>query len=166
MGHVATLPRMERLKSKATKNGQPRSAVTMPTGNSVGATIVLATASATSMVIAPAHALIGSSSACRGPTMSLAICGAIKPTNPMIPALETAAAVATLAPVMTQHRKRNGSNPRDCDAASPSKNASSCRDRLHRIPTPKQLLRLATRTVCQSLPASDPINQESMTIAF
>ena len=78
------------------KNGVPTTAVRMPSGISIGAT-VRASVSITSRKPPPSSAAAGSSRAKSGPTSERARCGTTSPTQPMMPAVATLADVTSVA---------------------------------------------------------------------
>lgn len=75
------------------KNGQPSIAVIMLTGTSAGLMTMRDTVSHNIKTIAPAKADEGISIRWSEPTNSLIMCGIIRPMNPIMPVMETAAAV-------------------------------------------------------------------------
>lgn len=75
------------------KYGDPINAVTAPTGNSAGDTMVLAVVSASSKNIAPPKAEKGIRILLLGPNIILTICGTRNPTKPIIPEKETLTAI-------------------------------------------------------------------------
>ena len=85
--------------SKIKKNGPPIIAVTTPTGNCAGATMIRAKVSAVTRNPAPKIALSGTSWRWSGPNLSLTACGIISPTKPTRPLKLTATAVMKAAVV-------------------------------------------------------------------
>lgn len=81
--------------SNTNNNGDPKTAVTAPTGNSIPPKARCATKSAPTSNIPPINALNPSDFRKSGPTKLRAICGATNPINPIIPALPTIAPTAT-----------------------------------------------------------------------
>src|SRR5205814_10413065 len=80
-------------RSRKANRGTPRSAVTMPTGSSRGATMVRATVSAAPRRIPPVRNAVGKSVWWSRPHRRRQTCGTISPTKPITPATATAAAV-------------------------------------------------------------------------
>ena len=75
------------------KKGPPKAAVITPTGNSIGARIVLARVSDAIRKEAPSNAEAGMRRRWSGPKISRTECGTIRPTKPIRPHTETDAAV-------------------------------------------------------------------------
>jgi len=92
--------------------------------------------------------------------------GAIRPTKPIIPAEETAAPVAMLAPATSSDRNKTRFNPKDCDATSPRRYASKGRDKLQIKTKPTREINDVDVIDGQSLLANEPINQAKMTTTF
>lgn len=67
----------------------------------------------------------GSSTRWSGPTSILATCGITSPTQPMIPLMETAAAVTTVAQPITTIRSSSTLTPSDRASSSPSESTLS-----------------------------------------
>src|SRR5690606_33660701 len=113
--------------SSPRKNGPPVTAVTMPTGTSTGAIAVRARRSASTMNAAPHSAATGRSRACAAPVTSLAACGTIKPTKPMIPGTLTHAAVTSEARPRSSSFTDSTGRPSSAAPRSPSWKRSRAR---------------------------------------
>ena len=76
------------------KNGAPSIAVTVPTGSSAGEITVLQMVSERSKIEVPVTIESGTTVFAFAPKIFRVICGAIKPTNPIVPPAHTAAETA------------------------------------------------------------------------
>src|SRR6185436_19484856 len=99
IGNVGQLQRhatVQRRNNNA-NTGTPISAVTTPTGSSLGATTVRASVSAIASRAPPPMKDAGSNARWRCPQVPRARCGTMSPTKPMTPETATAAAVSSEA---------------------------------------------------------------------
>src|SRR6185503_12424149 len=115
----------------AMKTGVPTKAVTTPGGTSVGKSVRHAV-STPSMNAAPSRIESGISRAKAAPTRSRAACGTARPTQPIVPASETAHAVARVAATITTRRMRRTFTPR-LAASSSERARTSMRQRSAQI---------------------------------
>src|SRR6185295_8678863 len=118
-----TMTRLERTSS-ARKNGAPTSPVMTPTGSSAGASAVRAPRSASTSAIAPAGMLATMSRRCVAPRRKRSACGITRPTNPMSPAIATAAPVRSAVVASTSAVVRSRSMPSAAAVSSPNAYAS------------------------------------------
>src|SRR5439155_8283316 len=108
LGHTITW--RERTRSSR-KNGAPTSPVITPTGSSAGEMSVRAPRSASTRAIAPAGRLASTRRRCVAPTTKRSACGITRPTNPMSPAIDTAAPVRSAVAPRTPRVVRSRSIP-------------------------------------------------------
>src|SRR5690606_39212748 len=111
----------------AKKNGPPANAVTTPTGTSAGDSAVRANTSASTMKAAPHTNASGNSRRWAGPNAIRTACGVMRPTNPMMPATLTAAAVTRVANTNNASFTRSTGNPNWAAPSSPSWSTSRAR---------------------------------------
>jgi len=97
----------------------PSTAVKMPSGVSMRA-MVRASVSTSSMKEAPSSMAAGSSRAKFGPTIMRAMCGIIRPIQPITPEIATTLAVISVAAPITSRRSRGTSTPSARASSSPS----------------------------------------------
>src|SRR5262249_47623058 len=116
--HVQLQLRRPRASSHR-KNGAPSTAVSMPIGVSTRARL-RPRVSTTSMKVAPSNMAAGSRRSKFGPTSMRAMCGIIKPPQPMTPEIATTLAVIKVAAAMTRARSRGTSTPSERASSSPS----------------------------------------------
>ena len=90
-----------------------------PTGTSLGEAAVLATRSHNTINVPPNNALAGRIFLWDEPKNRLTTWGAIKSTNPMIPAKATAVPVSTATPPIRSHLLRLKFTPMACACSSP-----------------------------------------------
>src|SRR5882672_1851790 len=156
-------PTNARWRSKRNrKNGAPRIAVTMPTGNSAGAANVRANVSATSRTSAPKQAVAGNRKRWPGPISRRNRCGTTMPTKPMTPDTETAAPAASATNTMAVCLRRSTAMPMWKASASPSTNRS--RPRAVKAMESKSAVTKGAiaQTFGQVAPASEPNVQNVM----
>src|SRR5688500_4071163 len=104
----------------STKNGAPTNAVMTPIGISAGATAVRARRSTRMRNEAPKRTESGNTWRYEVPASSLIAWGTMIPTNPIKPATDTAAAVASDAATTTTTRSRPTFRPRLSASRSPT----------------------------------------------
>ena len=109
---------------KARKKGTPKIEVIIPAGNSDGAIIMRASKSDSSNKIAPKIILNGISFLALGPIILRTMCGAISPTNPIVPPAQTAELTARAPLAKTSIRKRLTSTPNAEAEVSPPESRS------------------------------------------
>ena len=105
--------------SSQRKNGAPSTAVRMPSGVSMRARL-RPSVSTSSMNEAPSSIAAGSSRSKFGPTIMRAMCGIIRPIQPITPEIATTLAVISVAAAITMMRSRGTSTPSARASSSPS----------------------------------------------
>src|SRR6266446_6416028 len=143
-------------RSRKANRGTPRSAVTIPTGSSRGATTVRASVSAAARRIPPVRNAVGNSVRWSRPQRRRQTCGTISPTKPITPATATAAAVKSDADRYTIRLSRRTSAPRYCAGSSPRASRSSGRAAATRMPSGSGAYTRITSTVVQDAPENPP----------
>src|SRR5258705_4619815 len=114
-----TMTRRERTRS-ARKKGAPTSPVMTPTGSSAGASAVRAPRSASTSAIAPAGMLATMRRRCVAPRTNRSAGGITRPTNPLSPAIATAAPVRSAVVASTSAVVRSRSTPSAAAVSSPN----------------------------------------------
>src|SRR5919108_2067192 len=127
-GAHATLPLR---RSATTKNGAPRNAVITPIGISAGATAVRAPTSTRIRNEAPNRTDSGRTCRDEPPARRRTVWGTMIPTNPIRPATDTAAAVASDAATTTTSRSLATWRPRLSASSSPTSTTSRSRRTSH-----------------------------------
>ena len=133
----------------------------MPSGSSMLAA-VRASVSATTRKPLPSSSEAGSSRENAGPTIIRAMCGTTRPTQPMMPATDTAAAVASVAAATSITRSRQTLTP-SASASSSGRLSRSTRQRSSSIGTsPARMTGPVTCRSCVVMLLSPPISQKVM----
>ena len=147
------------LKNISIKNGAPISAVTAPTGISLGERMVLDIRSAMDMNAPPYKKLMGITALCFAPKIFLTACGATRSINPIIPANDTDTPVSREVITMRNIFLLFVLTPMDIACSSPNVMMSSYLELIHMI----SVIRIETgariATCVQFLDEKDPIIQ-------